>query len=253
MQLKKNNFFILIFIFSFGIAKAQMRGVITYRITVLDLAINQSFTHTDELYFTKKKSIQIFKDSNVSSRQIDENTEIKVVKTKKPAFLLKNFSDERIFLTDNISGAKYYVVDTLQNFNWKLTKEKKKIQNYLCTKATTQFRGRNYEAWYAESIPIQNGPWKFCGLPGLIIKVADDENKFVYELAGIDLKAKFDEKLIAVPKEYTKDKPITHKQFMALYKKKVEDYAKLSKVVHTDKNGSYGTVSIILPEKMEKY
>lgn len=34
--------------------------------------------------------------------------------------------------------------------------------------ATTQFRGLTYTAWFALDIPINEGPWKFHGLPGLI-------------------------------------------------------------------------------------
>ncbi|MBC3846184.1 GLPGLI family protein [Winogradskyella echinorum] len=63
------------------------------------------------------------------------------------------------------------------NFNWQITKETKTIGNYLCYKATTEnFRGRNYEVWFTYDIPIATGPWKFHGLPGLIIEVHDDKD-----------------------------------------------------------------------------
>ncbi|RQE01044.1 GLPGLI family protein, partial [Prevotella intermedia] len=39
-----------------------------------------------------------------------------------------------------------------------------------CKKATTNFRGRYWEVWYTEDIPISQGPWKLCGLPGMILK-----------------------------------------------------------------------------------
>ena len=39
-----------------------------------------------------------------------------------------------------------------------------------CKKATTNFRGRYWEVWYTEEIPISQGPWKLCGLPGMILK-----------------------------------------------------------------------------------
>ena len=35
-------------------------------------------------------------------------------------------------------------------------------------------------------IPINDGPWKFCGLPGLILKVSDDENLFEYLAIGLE-------------------------------------------------------------------
>jgi len=156
-------------------------------------------------------------------------------------------------MSDYIGVKKVLFSDTLNHFRWKVLKEKKKIGNINCRKAETIFRGRIYEAWYAEDIPIQNGPWKFYGLPGLIVKINDSKSDFVYELIGLDLKAKFDNKIIALPLAYKKDKAITYKEFMTLYKKKIEDYRRLSRVEQTTPDGISGTVTINLPEKQEKF
>ena len=49
------------------------------------------------------------------------------------------------------------------------------VCGYPCLKATMSYGGRNWEAWYTEEIPSSYGPWKFAGLPGLIMKVNDDK------------------------------------------------------------------------------
>ncbi len=72
-----------------------------------------------------------------------------------------------------------YVKDEATKLNWKLSTESKKIGNFLCKKATTFFRGRNYTAWYTSKIAIPFGPWKLHGLPGLILEAYDTE-KNVY-------------------------------------------------------------------------
>ena len=54
----------------------------------------------------------------------------------------------------------------------------KKIGNFLCQKAVSNFRGRDYVAWFAKDIPVHAGPWKFYGLPGLILEVYDENGKF---------------------------------------------------------------------------
>ena len=72
-----------------------------------------------------------------------------------------------------------YTKETTPQFNWKLEKEIKKIGKFTCKKATANFRGRNYTAWYAPEIPLPFGPWKLNGLPGLILE-AYDTNKYVY-------------------------------------------------------------------------
>jgi len=60
------------------------------------------------------------------------------------------------------------------------------VAGYLCQKATCRFRGRNYTAWFAMDIPIQNGPWKFGGLPGLILKAYDSDKLYVFECVKIE-------------------------------------------------------------------
>ncbi len=245
-------FFIFLFLINLNV-KSQIKGVARYNLTFNGSKLNQNVQEII-LYFNDKSSVEFV--GKVYNNEEDNNDETKgyiTMVNKQPYFLYKNFSIKKINLSGLVGLKNYLVDDSLSNFKWIITKEKRKILNYNCIKATTQFRGRNYEAWYTESIPLQNGPWKFCGLPGLIIMVKDDKEVFTYKLTAIDLKAKFDEKIISIPKEYFKEKSISHKQFMALYYKKIKDYAKLSKVIQTGKNGGYGNVSITLPEEMEKF
>ena len=85
------------------------------------------------------------------------------------------------FLTDYF---KY--TEDKPTFNWKMHAGAATICGYACKKATTTFRGRNYTAWYAPKIAHSDGPWKFWGLPGLILKVTDDKNEYSFELVAIE-------------------------------------------------------------------
>lgn len=76
-------------------------------------------------------------------------------------------------------GEQVYVKEITPKMNWKIEKEIKKIGSFMCKKATTNFRGRNYTAWFTYEIALPFGPWKLNGLPGLILE-AYDANKFVY-------------------------------------------------------------------------
>lgn len=69
--------------------------------------------------------------------------------------------------------------------NWTLSDETKKIDNYTVKKARTEFRGRSYTAWYSEEIPITMGPYKFYNLPGLILEVYDDDDKFHWTITSL--------------------------------------------------------------------
>jgi GLPGLI family protein len=88
----------------------------------------------------------------------------------------------RLMLTKNV----YVYEEDIPNQTWELTTDKKMIYSYSCQKARTSFRGREYEAWYTNDILINNGPWKFGGLPGLILNVADSTGSYVFECVGIE-------------------------------------------------------------------
>jgi len=66
--------------------------------------------------------------------------------------------------------------------NWKLTNEKKQVSSLNLQKATTTWGGRNWTAWFSPDIPFQEGPYKFHGLPGLIVELYDDKNNYKFEL-----------------------------------------------------------------------
>ncbi len=71
-------------------------------------------------------------------------------------------------------------------FKWKLEDGEKKILGFLANKATVNYAGRKYTAWYTKDIPINNGPFKFEGLPGLILEMHDSKNDFNFEIIGIN-------------------------------------------------------------------
>ncbi|KMQ67702.1 hypothetical protein ACM39_12675 [Chryseobacterium sp. FH2] len=73
---------------------------------------------------------------------------------------------------------------------WKLTDEKKKIKDLTLQKATTHWGGRNWTVWFTTEIPFQEGPYKFHGLPGLIIEVFDDKGNYKIQLVKSEKKEK---------------------------------------------------------------
>ncbi|WP_300675476.1 GLPGLI family protein [Soonwooa sp.] len=76
----------------------------------------------------------------------------------------------------------YFVITSNDQLNWKLDSETRKYNNYQLQKATTNFGGRAWTAWFCKDINIPEGPYKFRGLPGLIFILEDSEKDFVYQL-----------------------------------------------------------------------
>jgi GLPGLI family protein len=71
-------------------------------------------------------------------------------------------------------------------FDWQLQDGDSIVCGYPCHKATTIFRGRIWTVWYTLDLPYSDGPWKFCGLPGLVLYAYDSEDKFRFNCIGIE-------------------------------------------------------------------
>ena len=59
------------------------------------------------------------------------------------------------------------------------------ILGYRCSMAVTNYKGRTWYAWYAEDIPLDAGPWKLGGLPGLILRAYDAPRHYVFDAVGM--------------------------------------------------------------------
>jgi len=89
----------------------------------------------------------------------------------------------------------------LPKLEWILGNEFKKIGNFNCQMAQTQFRGRKYIAWFTPEIPVPTGPWKLHGLPGLILEAYDETETFRYFFQSIEMPLKNTEELTKLPKK----------------------------------------------------
>ncbi|MBU8883789.1 GLPGLI family protein [Kaistella sp. DKR-2] len=96
----------------------------------------------------------------------------------------KTYPEYRTYLVSNIGNDTYKVVEDRKP-DWKISSEKKKLGTFSVQKATADFAGRKWTAWFTTDVPIQDGPYKFSGLPGLIIEVADQTGTHKMELKGL--------------------------------------------------------------------
>ncbi|MCL1672825.1 GLPGLI family protein [Elizabethkingia ursingii] len=96
----------------------------------------------------------------------------------------RNESPSNLDFFENIDSRRYNINQEV-NLQWKLSNETLLVLNFRTQKATTQYGGRKWTAWFCQEIPISNGPYKFGGLPGLIVKLEDDTKSYIWELKGI--------------------------------------------------------------------
>ena len=100
--------------------------------------------------------------------------------------IFKNYPKGKITTIDRIPFDTYTFEEEMESPDWALESDTLIVCGYTCKKAITTYFGRNYTAWYTPEIPISEGPWKFFGLPGLILKVEDDREHYSFECISIE-------------------------------------------------------------------
>ena len=71
--------------------------------------------------------------------------------------------------------------------NWEYTEDTATINGYFTQKAVCDYGGRTWEAWFAPELPYNDGPYMFCGLPGLIVKIADTQDHYRFEMVSAEI------------------------------------------------------------------
>lgn len=107
---------------------------------------------------------------------------------KKRKFLkniIINRKNENIIYQESIVTEKYEYEEEMPEMKWILLKGDTIINTYQCSKAKIDFRGRTYIAWYAQELNLPYGPYIFSGLPGLIFKIQDTSNHYIFTINGL--------------------------------------------------------------------
>lgn len=142
-----------------------------------------------------------------------------IVSKKYPGFettLHTSFNDLNLAVKEN------------KTINWKILPETKTIEGFKVQKAKTHFAGRNWTAWFSNEIQLHDGPYKFSGLPGLILNIEDENSDHIFAIVGIK-------------KQYTRtyidhfkatEIYVTEEKFNKLWKEYRSDPAKNIKQIH---------------------
>lgn len=99
-------------------------------------------------------------------------------------FIIRDKQDGGITVYDRVFIDPYIYKEPQPDFNWQLSDETKTVCGNVCHKATSNFRGRNWTVWYSD-IPISEGPWKFAGLPGLILEAEDSTKEISFTAISV--------------------------------------------------------------------
>lgn len=200
--------------------------------SILTLNKNQSIFEIDHT-----KSLD-----NEDTAFYGEDKTIYKVKSKSNDFVYKDSNKKNIFYSNLIGLKRFYIKDSLGNMNWILNSNKKEILGYNCQEATASYGGRDYIAYFTTEISISNGPWRFDGLPGLILEIYDVEKVFIIKATDLVIK----KNKIALKNPYKDEKLLSWDEFLKLYKKKYDEVLR---------NGmtEYGATSVLAKKSIVEY
>lgn len=128
----------------------------------------------------------------------------------------------------SVVNASNLAVKELHKMNWTILPDIENIKGFKAQKATTNFGGRNWVAWFTHEIQIQDGPYKFHGLPGLILHIEDEAKTHIFTLAGSQ---KLDQQPLLTAFK-ANEISVTKERFNELWNEYKKDPAKNIKIMH---------------------
>ena len=142
------------------------------------------------------------------------------LKSKYNYSILQTSQDNQYF-EGNWDKSYTYKEDVIKD--WKLVNETQTINTFSCKKATLRYKGRDWIAWYTPEIPLPYGPYKFTGLPGLVIKMESEDGEFSFELVKSIPKDKLKGKELSLrDSRYKKATPATFAEIRKIKKNNID-------------------------------
>lgn len=106
---------------------------------------------------------------------------------KGQIYVFKSLKDGITTVYDTYGlGEQGYYDEPITELEWTVGDSTKTVLGYECIMAQTNYHGRHWTVWFAPEIPLHDGPWKLCGLPGLILEAADLTGQHNFTATGIE-------------------------------------------------------------------
>ena len=178
---------VLLFIIPFSLFAQSRTGAIHYgEVQSMGMGGAVGPDYNALLLFDNKRSLYITRQDSLEGGPVREQSSFEhangnrtsvTVVTNKQGFRYYNDLQDQQFYSRDIGFS--YVKEKTPKIDWKISSETKAIGPHQAYKATGDFRGRTYTAWFTTDIPLPYGPWKLQGLPGIILE-AYDTHKEIY-------------------------------------------------------------------------
>ncbi len=104
---------------------------------------------------------------------------------KRSTFMITKSHHSDIISVKDVVDNEVYRYDTDKSeFEWQICDSTMTIHSYEAYMAKCNYHGREWTVWFTPAIPFSDGPWAFCGLPGLILSAQDKDGLFSFGMIG---------------------------------------------------------------------
>lgn len=107
--------------------------------------------------------------------------------SREKEIVFKNWPVNMVTVYNHFGLSHHTYSEDWEKPEWEICDSTEVILGFICQMATAKYRGRKWYAFFTPEIPISDGPWKLCGLPGLILKAFDEKQDYLF--AATSMKA----------------------------------------------------------------
>jgi GLPGLI family protein len=191
--------------------------------------------HFSSIQDPNQKSLQLRANSQKSLSTIHRSNMMKnkeglVYENKKVSFIYRDYQTNTMISKDDVWKSYVFVKEELPKLNWTTGENQQEILGYKCHEMKTTFRERNYKVWFTTDLPFKAAPWKFHGLPGVVLKVESDGEGLKMEAHALKI-----QEATPIENPYPNEKYLSWEEYVILYKenqKKFHDFLRRQVAKH---------------------
>ena len=153
---------------------------------------------------SRSYSYHLYQFDSICTSWQDEGKDVRPGAPPSFAFsvdVYKNHREQKLIVLQRspLDGPIFKYEEEMPLMEWLILPDKQECQGYSCQKATCHYRGRDWTAWFTYEIPFSDGPWKFHGLPGMILSIEDSTKSYSFICQGINPQT---ESIVMMEKRY---------------------------------------------------
>lgn len=131
---------------------------------------------------------QMFDAAATAYIENNDHSAMDCVTYRTRLYVTKDFAKSATTTYDKVGmGRCGYYEEPFSEIEWAIPDDSTKmVLGYQCFMATADYHGIQWTVWFAPEIPLRDGPWKLCGLPGLILEASEPSGQHQFTATGIE-------------------------------------------------------------------